>query len=140
MSFWTSGMPIKLRLFWSFHATGTRDLLLPLIHPIAEWAEIAPLELYPSVKMVLADVACAGAKGPIEFINSPEEVSYTPVDFKPSFLPTSCFLCTWARNRAAMMASRLISKAVKDKKKPEQRHFRYHRKCAGQGPQRFQKN
>ena len=64
-----------------------------LIHLIAEWAEIMPLELYLKCENGSGyDVACAGAKGPIEFINSPEEVSYTPVDFKHSFAELLIFV------------------------------------------------
>ena len=117
---------------WGLGSSSTPD------PPDCGWAEIMPLELYLKCENGSGyDVACAGAKGPIEFINSPEEVSYTPVDFKPSFAD-QLFLCTWARNRAAMMASRPISKRLKTKNLVKTISD-ITENAGGQGPQRFQK-
>jgi mevalonate kinase len=87
-----------------------------LIHLIAEWAEIMPLELYLKCENGSGyDVACAGAKGPIEFINSPEEVSYTPVDFKPSFAD-QLFFVHLGQKQSSDDGIQAYLKAVKDKK------------------------
>lgn len=87
-----------------------------LIHLIAEWAEIMPLELYLKCENGSGyDVACAGAKGPIEFINSTEEVSYTPVDFKPSFAD-QLFFVHLGQKQSSDDGIQAYLKAVKDKK------------------------
>lgn len=87
-----------------------------LIHLIAEWAEIMPLELYLKCENGSGyDVACAGAKGPIEFINSPEEVSYTPVDFKPAFAD-QLFFVHLGNKQSSDDGIQAYLKAVKDKK------------------------
>lgn len=57
-----------------------------LIYLIAEWAEVNPLLLYFKTEDGSGyDVACAFANGPITYINSTDEVSYTEIDFSPSF-------------------------------------------------------
>jgi mevalonate kinase len=57
-----------------------------LIYLVAEWAEVNPLLLYFKTEEGSGyDVACAFADGPVEYINSPDEVSYTEVDFNPKF-------------------------------------------------------
>lgn len=53
---------------------------------IAEWAEVNPLLLYFDVEDGSGyDVACGWAEGPITYINSPEEISYSEIDFNPKF-------------------------------------------------------
>lgn len=57
-----------------------------LVFLLSEWAEVNPLLLYfKSDDGSGYDVACAFADGPIEYINSPEEVSYTHIEFNPKF-------------------------------------------------------
>lgn len=57
-----------------------------LVHLVAEWAEVHPLQLYYKVFDGSGyDVACAGADGPISFISNDEQTSYTPVEWNPSF-------------------------------------------------------
>jgi mevalonate kinase len=57
-----------------------------LIYLIAKWADIEPLELYYKVENGSGyDVAAAGAKGPIVFWSTEEEVSYRGSSFKPKF-------------------------------------------------------
>lgn len=57
-----------------------------LIHLIAEWAEVHPLELYFKVFDGSGyDVACAGADGPITYFCNDDEIGYTPIDWAPSF-------------------------------------------------------
>ena len=64
-----------------------------LIHLIAQWAEIEPLELYYKVETGSGyDVAAAGAKGPIIFWSNEEEVSYRYADFKPKFKDQLLFI------------------------------------------------
>ena len=57
-----------------------------LIYLISEWAEVNPLLLYFKVEDGSGyDVACAFAEGPLEYVNSTDEVSYTEVDFNPKY-------------------------------------------------------
>jgi mevalonate kinase len=57
-----------------------------LIYLIAKWADIEPLELYYKVENGSGyDVAAAGAKGPIIFWSTEDEVSYRGSSFKPKF-------------------------------------------------------
>jgi mevalonate kinase len=71
---------IEFPLDWGLGSSST------LIYLIAEWAEVNPLLLYFKTEDGSGyDVACAFAEGPIEYINSPDEVSYTEVDFNPKF-------------------------------------------------------
>ncbi len=57
-----------------------------LVHAVAEWAEVHPLMLcYKCSNGSGYDVACAGAEGPIVFQSDSDSVSYTPIDFSPSF-------------------------------------------------------
>lgn len=57
-----------------------------LIHLVAQWADVHPLELYYKVFNGSGyDVACAGADGPITFFSNDDEIGYTPIDWEPSF-------------------------------------------------------
>lgn len=57
-----------------------------IMYTIAEWAQVHPLRLcFKSSNGSGYDVACAGADGPIVFQNADDAVSYTPIDFNPSF-------------------------------------------------------
>lgn len=57
-----------------------------LFYLIAEWADVNPLMLYFKTENGSGyDVACAFAEGPLEYLNSPEQVSYTEVEFNPKF-------------------------------------------------------
>ncbi|MBK8701189.1 MAG: GHMP kinase [Saprospiraceae bacterium] len=87
-----------------------------LIHLIAEWAEINPLELYFKCENGSGyDVACAGAKGPIEYISSDDEISYTPLDFKPAFAD-QLFFVHLGNKQSSDDAIKTYLTAVKDKK------------------------
>lgn len=71
---------LEFPLDWGLGSSST------LIYLIAEWAEVNPLLLYFKTEDGSGyDVACAFANGPITYINSPDEVSYTEIDFSPSF-------------------------------------------------------
>lgn len=49
---------------------------------IADWAEVNPLLLYFAVEDGSGyDVACGWAEGPILYTNSPDEISYTEIDW-----------------------------------------------------------
>lgn len=64
-----------------------------LFYLIAEWADVNPLMLYFKTENGSGyDVACAFADGPLEYLNSPEEVSYTHVDFNPKFKDSLYFI------------------------------------------------
>ena len=57
-----------------------------LIYALSEWAGINPIML--TLKATNGsgyDAACAGADGPILYISNDETISYSPVDFDPSF-------------------------------------------------------
>jgi mevalonate kinase len=87
-----------------------------LIHLIAQWADINPLELYYKIENGSGyDVAAAGAKGPIIFWSNDEEVSYTPIDFKPKFKDKLVFvhLNKKADSKEAVLKYQSISKSVK---------------------------
>lgn len=71
---------LEFPLDWGLGSSST------LIYLIAEWAEVNPLLLYFKTEDGSGyDVACAFSDGPVEYINSPEEVSYTEIDFSPKF-------------------------------------------------------
>lgn len=53
---------------------------------VSDWADVNALILYFKVEHGSGyDVACSGAGTPILYFANDDEVSYTPVDFKPSF-------------------------------------------------------
>ena len=60
------------------------------------------------------DVACAFADGPVEYINTPDEVSYTEVDFKPSFHKDLYFVHL-GKKQDSRAGIREYLKAVKNK-------------------------
>ncbi|MBK9151820.1 MAG: GHMP kinase [Saprospiraceae bacterium] len=71
---------LEFPLSWGLGSSST------LVYLVAEWAEVNPLLLYFKTEDGSGyDVACAFSEGPIEYINSDEEVSYTEVDFSPKF-------------------------------------------------------
>lgn len=64
-----------------------------LVHLVAQWAEVHPLQLYYKVFNGSGyDVACAGADGPISFMATDDEVSYTPLTWNPSFADKLFFI------------------------------------------------
>ncbi len=87
-----------------------------LIYLVAEWADVNPLELYFKCENGSGyDVACAFAKGPVEYISSPEEVSYSPSDFKPSFTDQLTFVHLGSKKNSEAAIKEYID-VVKDKK------------------------
>ncbi|MDC1283971.1 MAG: GYDIA family GHMP kinase [Saprospiraceae bacterium] len=64
-----------------------------LIHLVAQWADVNPLELYYKVFSGSGfDVACAGADGPITFFSNDEEIGYTSINWAPSFTKNIYFV------------------------------------------------
>jgi len=64
-----------------------------LTYLIAQWAEVNPLMLhFRTFDGSGYDVACAGADGPIEYFATDDEVSYTPIDFSPSYTKNLYFI------------------------------------------------
>ncbi len=64
-----------------------------LLYMIAEWADVNGIML--ALKATNGsgyDVACAGADGPIVYISNDEQISYTGVDFYPSFADQLYFI------------------------------------------------
>ncbi len=57
-----------------------------LIHLVAQWADVHPLELYfKTFNGSGYDVACAGSDTPIVYYNDEDEIGYTPIEFNPPF-------------------------------------------------------
>ncbi len=57
-----------------------------LIYALSQWADINPIMLTLNATNGSGyDAACAGADGPILYISNDETISYSPVDFDPSF-------------------------------------------------------
>ena len=87
-----------------------------LIHLIAQWAEIEPLELYFKVENGSGyDVAAAGAKGPIIYWSTDDEISYTPITFKPTFKDKLFFVHLNQKVNSEDEVKKYLS-SVKDKK------------------------
>lgn len=71
---------LEFPLEWGLGSSST------LIYLVAEWAEVNPLLLYFKTEEGSGyDVACAFADGPVTYVNSEDEVSYTEVDFNPKY-------------------------------------------------------
>lgn len=86
-----------------------------LIYLVAEWAEVNPLLLYFKTENGSGyDVACAFADGPIEYVNSSDEVSYTEIDFNPKFKEDLYFIYLENKQDSAQGIKDYL-KAVKNK-------------------------
>ncbi len=100
---------LEFPLDWGLGSSST------LTYCIAEWAEVNPLLLYFKTEDGSGyDVACAFADGPVEYINSPDEVKYTEVDFNPSFKDSLYFVHLGQKKDSAQGIKEYI-KAVKNK-------------------------
>lgn len=100
---------LEFPLDWGLGSSST------LIYLIAEWAEVNPLLLYFKTEDGSGyDVACAFADGPVEYINSPDEVTYTPVDFNPKYRDNLHFVHLGKKQDSAA-GIRDYLKAVKNK-------------------------
>ncbi|MCB0645202.1 MAG: hypothetical protein KDC49_00975 [Saprospiraceae bacterium] len=87
-----------------------------LIHLIAQWADIEPLELYFKVENGSGyDVAAAGAKTPIIYWSTDDEISYTPITFKPGFKDKLFFVHLNKKVKSEDAIKKYLT-AVKDKK------------------------
>ncbi|HOY13209.1 MAG TPA: GYDIA family GHMP kinase [Saprospiraceae bacterium] len=101
---------LEFPLDWGLGSSST------LINLIAQWAEIEPLELYFKVENGSGyDVAAAGAKGPIIYWCTEDEISYTPIDFKPAYKDKLCFVHLNAKAKSEDEVKKYLS-SVKDKK------------------------
>ncbi|KXK38671.1 MAG: hypothetical protein J5I52_08850 [Saprospiraceae bacterium] len=112
LSQWT-GFKIETRLEfpqdWGLGSSST------LIYLIAEWAEVNPLELYFKTEDGSGyDVVCAFADGPVEYINTPDEVSYTEIDFEPKF-KNNLYFVHLGKKQDTRQSIREYLKAVKHK-------------------------
>lgn len=86
-----------------------------LIYLISEWAEVNPLMLYFKVEDGSGyDVACAFADGPVEYINTTDEVSYTEVDFNPKYKDNLYFIHL-GKKQDSKQGIKEYLKAVKNK-------------------------
>lgn len=87
-----------------------------LIHLIAEWAEISPLELYFRCENGSGyDVVCASADGPIFYWSTEEEISYAKAEFDPKFKDNLYFVHLNEKRKSSDAVKEYLS-AVKDKK------------------------
>lgn len=100
---------LEFPLDWGLGSSST------LIYLVSEWAEVNPLLLYFKTEDGSGyDVACAFADGPVEYINSPDEVSYTEVDFNPKFKDNLFFVHMGKKQNSSQGIKDYI-KAVKNK-------------------------
>jgi len=87
-----------------------------LVHALAEWAEVHPLMLcYKCSNGSGYDVACAGAEGPIVFQSDAESVSYTPIEFNPTFKDNLYFLHLGKKQDSEAQVEFYLKKAKKRK-------------------------
>ena len=87
-----------------------------LIYLVALWADINPLELYFRVENGSGyDVACAGAKGPIEYWSTDDDISYAYTDFNPKFADQLYFVHLNEKSKSSEGIKSYLS-VVKDKK------------------------
>ena len=88
-----------------------------LIHLIAQWAEVNPLELYfKAYNGSGYDVACAGCDTPIVYYNDDDEIGYTPIDFNPPFKDQVYFVHLEQKQNTAIAIKEYL-KVVKGRKK-----------------------
>ena len=100
---------LEFPLEWGLGSSST------LIYLVSEWAEVNPLLLYFKTEDGSGyDVACAFADGPVEYINSVDEVSYTEVDFNPKFKDNLYFIHLGQKQNSAQGIKDYL-KAVKNK-------------------------
>lgn len=100
---------LEFPLDWGLGSSST------LIYLISEWAEVNPLLLYFKTEDGSGyDVACAFSDGPVEYINSPDEVSYTEVEFNPKFKDNLFFVHLGKKQNSAQGIKDYL-KAVKNK-------------------------
>ncbi|MBK8624978.1 MAG: GHMP kinase [Saprospiraceae bacterium] len=100
---------LEFPLDWGLGSSST------LIFLIAEWAEVNPLLLYFKVEDGSGyDVACAFADGPLEYLNSTDEVSYTEVDFNPPYKDNLYFVHL-GKKQDTKLGIKDYLKAVKNK-------------------------
>ncbi|MCB0659822.1 MAG: hypothetical protein KDC04_02740 [Saprospiraceae bacterium] len=100
---------LEFPLDWGLGSSST------LIYCVAEWAEVNPLMLYFKIDDGSGyDVACAFADGPITYLNSQDEVSYTEIDFDPKFKNDLYFIHLGEKKNSAQGIKEYL-KAVKQK-------------------------
>jgi len=100
---------LEFPLDWGLGSSST------LYYLVAEWADVNPLMLYFKAENGSGyDVACAFADGPVEYINSPDEVAYTEVDFNPKFKDSLYFVHLNQKQNTALGIKEYI-KNVKNK-------------------------
>lgn len=88
-----------------------------LIHLVAQWADVHPLELYfKTFDGSGYDVACAGCDTPIVYYNDEDEIGYTPVAFDPSFKNQLYFVYLGNKQDTAMGIKEYL-KVAKGRKK-----------------------
>ena len=88
-----------------------------LIHLIAQWADVNPLELYFKISNGSGyDVACAGCDTPIVYYNDDDEIGYTPVVFDPSFKDKLYFVYLEQKQDSALAIKEYL-KVAKGRKK-----------------------
>jgi mevalonate kinase len=100
---------LEFPIDWGLGSSSTLTFL------VAEWAEVNPLLLYFKTEDGSGyDVACAFAEGPVEYVNSPDEVSYTEVDFNPKF-KDNLFFIHLGKKQSTAQGIKDYLKAVKNK-------------------------
>jgi mevalonate kinase len=88
-----------------------------LIHLVAQWADVHPLELYfKTFDGSGYDVACAGSDTPIVYYNDEDEIGYTPVTFDPSFKDQLYFVYLGNKQDSALGIKEYLKEAKGRKK------------------------
>jgi len=101
---------LEFPLEWGLGSSST------LFSLVGDWADINSLMLYFKVDNGSGyDVACSGAGQPIIYFANDEEVSYTPVDFNPSFTKNLYFVHL-NKKQDSDLGIKAYLKAVKDRK------------------------
>lgn len=101
---------LEFPLNWGLGSSAT------LFSLISSWADINPLMLYFKVDNGSGcDVACADAGQPIIYFANDDEISYTPIEYKPSFSKKLYFVHL-NQKQDSSLGIKTYLKAVKDRK------------------------
>ncbi len=101
---------LEFPLNWGLGSSST------LIHLIAKWADVSPLELYfKSENGSGYDVVCAGVDHPIFYWSTDHEISFAKAEFNPSY-HNNLYFVHLNQKKSSDSAIKEYIKSVKDKK------------------------
>lgn len=88
---------LEFPLEWGLGSSST------LLCNVAEWADCNPFLLHFKVSNGSGyDIACAGASGPVQYALKGDELSYTEIDFSPSFANKLYFVYLGHKQNSAL--------------------------------------